>query len=322
MVPQGPDDLDYRHQGSRLHVAAHQRGTDATAVGRLLVQVPGFLVSFLIVGGLSVSLFGNAGWLVVLAWLASGALVFHRPTELAFARHVLGLRQPLAEERMRLEPVWREVTARAGIEPQTYELMVENSDDLNAMAAAGHVVGVTTFSLNRLPSSRLAAVLAHELGHHTGGHAWAGLLGYWYSTPGRIVWAVARRITWLAFVVARHISLAATGVVVLCLGALLIAVTAALWFVMLPLVFTPYLLAHFGRRGELRADQQAAALGFAPMLAEVLHEMQVQDDAERARAVAAGHRVKKPGKLAQLLSSHPETHTRLLALEPYLRTHL
>ncbi|MGW6056528.1 M48 family metalloprotease [Streptomyces sp. NPDC055189] len=316
------DDLDYRHQGARLHVAAHQRGADATAVGSLLAQVPGFLVSSFVVSGLSVGLLGALGWLVVLAWLASGALVFHRPTELAFARHALGLRQPLAEERTRLEPVWQEVTARAGIEPQSYELMVESSGELNALAAAGHVVSVTTYSLNQLPSSRLAAVLAHELGHHTGGHAWAGLLGQWYSMPGRVVWAVARRIARITFFVARRISPVATGLVFLVLGGFLLSVAATLWFILVPLIVTPYLLAHFGRRGELRADQQAAALGFAPMLADILRQTQLQEDTDRARAVAAGYGFKQPGRTARLLSSHPETHTRLLALEPYLRTHL
>lgn len=117
-------------------MAAHQRGADATAIGQLAVQVPGFLVSLAVVASFAVGILGTAmGWLVILAWLASGALVFHRPTELAFARHVMKLRAPLAEERARLEPVWREVTARAGIEAHTYELMVENSTDLNAVAA-------------------------------------------------------------------------------------------------------------------------------------------------------------------------------------------
>ncbi|MEV6701287.1 M48 family metalloprotease [Streptomyces sp. NPDC051453] len=71
------------------------------------------------------------------------------------------------------------------MEADTYELVIENSTDLNAMAAAGHVVGVTTYALNRIPSSNLAAVLAHELGHHTGCHAWAGLLGYWLLAAGQ-----------------------------------------------------------------------------------------------------------------------------------------
>ncbi|WP_240363977.1 M48 family metalloprotease [Streptomyces sp. RLB3-6] len=315
-----PDDLDYRHAGSRIHVAAHQRGADATAIGQLAVQVPGFLVSLAVVASFAVGILGTAiGWLVILAWLASGALVFHRPTELAFARHVMKLRAPLAEERARLEPIWREVTARAGIEAHTYELMVENSTDLNAVAAAGHVVGVTTYALNEIPSSNLAAVLAHELGHHTGGHAWTGLLGYWYSLPGRIAWAFMRGIARIAIRVASVFSLAATGMVYLFIGMFVVGGFLAAWYITVPLVVAPYLLAYVGRQGELRADRQAADLGFAPQLAQVLHHFQAQEDAVKAQAAAQGRQLKEPGGLAKLLTTHPDNYTRLQALEPYLR---
>ncbi|MFE4819578.1 M48 family metalloprotease [Streptomyces sp. NPDC056704] len=315
-----PDDLDYRHAGSRIHVAAHQRGADATAIGQLAVQVPGFLVSLAVVAAFAVGILGTAmGWLVILAWLASGALVFHRPTELAFARHVMKLRAPLAEERARLEPIWREVTARAGIEAHTYELMVENSTDLNAVAAAGHVVGVTTYALNEIPSSNLAAVLAHELGHHTGGHAWTGLLGYWYSLPGRIAWAFMRGIARIAIRVASVFSLAATGMVYLFIGMFVIGGFVAAWYITVPLVVAPYLLAYVGRQGELRADRQAADLGFAPQLAQVLYHFQAQEDAVKAQAAAQGKQLKEPGGLARLLTTHPDNYTRLQALEPYLQ---
>ncbi|MFE6807234.1 M48 family metalloprotease [Streptomyces sp. NPDC057696] len=318
--PPAPDDLHYRHLGSRVHIAAHQRGADATAIGQLATQIPGFLVSLAVVSAISVAMFGStAGWIVILAWLASGALVFHRPTELAFARHVLKLRRPLAEERARLEPIWREVTARAGVEADTYELMIENSTDLNAMAAAGHVVGVTTYALNRIPSSNLAAVLAHELGHHTGGHAWAGLLGYWYSLPGRIAWAVTRGLARVALAVARAFSFAGTGLMYLFMGAFVVFGFLAAWYITIPLVLAPYLLAAAGRRGELRADQQSAALGFAPEMAQVLHHFQAEQDAAKAHAAAQGKKLREPGGLAKLLSSHPDNYTRLRALEPYLQ---
>ncbi|MER6073915.1 M48 family metalloprotease [Streptomyces sp. NPDC001817] len=315
-----PDDLDYRHRGGRVLVAEHQRGADVTAIGRLAVQLPGALVSLAVVGSIALGVFGTVmGWIVTVAWLFSGALVFHRPTELAFARHVLKLRLPTAEERARLEPVWREVTARAGIEAQTYELMVENSGELNAVAVAGHVVGVTTYALNKIPSSNLAAVLAHELGHHTGGHAWAGLLGYWYSLPGRIAWAVMRALARIAIAVSRVFSLAATGCVYFFLGMVVVAGFLGAWYITVPLVAAPYLLAYVGRRGELRANQQAAELGFAPRLAEVIHHFRTEEETAKAAAVAQGQKLQEPGTLARLLSTHPDHETRLSALEPYLR---
>lgn len=315
-----PDDLDYRHRGGRVLVADHQRGADATAIGRLAAQLPGALVSLAVVSSIALGILGTVmGWIVTLAWVAGGALVFHRPSELAFARHVLKLRAPTAEERARLEPVWREVTARAGIEAHTYELMVENSDELNAVAVAGHVVGVTTYALNRIPSSNLAAVLAHELGHHTGGHAWAGLLGYWYSLPGRVAWAVMRGLARVAIAVASVFSLAAAAFVYFFIGMAVLAGFLGAWYVTVPLVAAPYLLAYMGRRGELRADQQAAELGFAHRLAEVIHHFRTEEEAAKAAAAAQGQKLKAPGPLDRLLSTHPDHETRLSALEPYLR---
>ncbi|MGW2423644.1 M48 family metalloprotease [Streptomyces sp. NPDC001709] len=303
-------------------MAEHQRGADATAIGRLAVQLPGALVSLALVSSIALGLFGSVvGTLVVVAWVASGLLVFHRPTELAFARYVLKLRPPTQDERARLEPIWNEVTARAGIEPGTYELMVENSDELNAVAVAGHVVGVTTYSLNRIPTSNLAAVLAHELGHHTGGHAWAGLLGYWYSLPGRIAWAVTRGLARFAIAVAGVFSMAATGFLILFMALVAVAAFFAAWYLTIPLVLAPYLLAYAGRRGELRADQQAAELGFARQLAEVLHHSQAEEAATKAALAATGRKLKEPGTLDRLLSSHPDHVTRLNALQPYLGLH-
>lgn len=318
-----PDDLDYRHAGSRVHVAEHQRGADATAIGRLLIHVPGLVVSLAVVATVATATLGPVGaWLVVLLWLASGAFVFHRPTELAFARRVLKLRTPLADERARLEPVWREVTARAGIEADSYELMVENSTELNASAVAGHVVSVTTYALNEIPSSNLAAVLAHELGHHTGGHAWAGLLGYWYSLPGRVAWALTKGLARIALAVAGVFSMAATGFLMLFMGIFLVAGLLVIPYITIPLVLAPYLLAYMGRKGELRADQQAAVLGFAGQMTQVLYQLQAQEDALKSHARATGQRLKGPGKLERLLSTHPDNYTRIRALEPYLRTGL
>ncbi|MFD1273745.1 hypothetical protein ACFQ51_24735 [Streptomyces kaempferi] len=137
--PLSPGDPAHPHHIStdhgRVHIRSQQRRTDSTAVGNLLLHLPNFLCSLFVVGLFS-AFFGDLGFLVVLAWLASGALVFHRPTESAIARRLLRLRYPTPQERAKLEPVWHEVTARAGVEGRTYELWVEDSDGLNAVAAA------------------------------------------------------------------------------------------------------------------------------------------------------------------------------------------
>ncbi|MFE9570201.1 M48 family metalloprotease [Streptomyces sp. NPDC006692] len=313
--PGAPDDLEYLNPpGHRVHYKAYQRGTDATAVGKLALHLPGFLMSLVVVlmaSGTLDTVTGLPYWIPTLLWLASGALVFHRPTEDYFARYLLKLQRPMPQEAARLEPVWREVTARAGVDGRRYELWIENSQDLNALAAAGHIVGVTRFALERLPSAQLAAVLAHELGHHTGGHAWSSLLGYWYSLPGRIAWQVIRQIVVFTVTFASAVSCAATAVLVLVIGAVAFATTVVFYGLPLVLFAIPYLMAAVERRSELRADEHAAALGFAPMLAEVLttmHAMEFHTDRPSA----------EPSTPAKLLSSHPDYPTRLRRLRPYI----
>ncbi|TXC94544.1 M48 family metalloprotease [Streptomyces sp. ISID311] len=303
----------------RVHLKEQQRGADATTVGQLLLHVPGLVCSLVVIAGISCLLLPDISWLPPVLWLASGALVFHRPAESFFARYVLGLRYPTLQERDRLAPVWKEVTARAGVEGRTYELWIEDSEALNAYAAAGHIVGVTRFSLDHLPSGQLAAVLAHELGHHTGGHAWSSLLGYWYALPGRLAWWALRSVAHFAVLVTSRISVAATGLLVLLFGIPLVFLTFSVWYIVVPILIAPYLLAAVGRRAELRADQHAAALGFAPMLSEVLTTMHTGEKAAEAAALRAGHSARPPGLLMQLLSTHPDYHTRLRHLEPYLR---
>ncbi|MFE2180554.1 M48 family metalloprotease [Streptomyces sp. NPDC059455] len=301
----------------RRHISEYQRGADATAIGGLLLHVPNFLGSLLVVGLVSLC-FGTAGLLLVLAWLASGALVFHRPTERALARYVLKLRPPTPQELARLAPVWWEVLTRAGIEEHTYELWVEDSDELNAVAAAGHIVGVTRFALERLPSGQLAAVLAHELGHHVGGHSWSGLLGYWYALPGRIAWRITQLLAYVIFRVSSAFSCLGGLIVLTVFGIVAFVTVSALYGLPLLLPVIPYLMAAVSRRAELHADRQAAALDFAPMLAEVLWRMHMAQEQTKAVAAAAGRPVPKESPLARLLSSHPDHHTRLHHLTPYL----
>ncbi|MFD7897919.1 M48 family metalloprotease [Streptomyces sp. NPDC059743] len=301
----------------RVHIAEHQRGADATAVGSLLLHLPNFLCSLFVVA-LPSPFLGGFGVLLILVWLASGVLVFHRPTESVIARRLLGLRHPLPQERALLEPVWREVTARAGVEADTYELWIEDSDSLNAVAAAGHIVGVTRFAMHQLPNGELAAVLAHELGHHVGGHAWSSLLGYWYALPGRMAWRFLRAFSRIVLAVSRAFSCFGVGMVLLVFGAFAMATISSLYGLPLLVLAMPYALAAVGRRAELRADQHAAALGFAPMLAAVLHKLHLAEQQREAMARRGGVPVQESA-LSKLLSSHPDHYTRLHHLQPYLQ---
>lgn len=313
-----PADLDEpSFRTGRIHIAARQRGADVTTLGSLALHLPHVLMSSAVVFLVSYALDLLAGvpwWILLGCWVLSGALAFHRPSERAMARWLFGLRYPTPEEQRRIRPVWREVTARAGVDGDAYQLWVEDSADINAMATAGHIVGVTSYSLAELSAAQLGGVLAHELGHHARGHAWAALLTYWYTLPGRFTW----RLLLLLASYTDRLSVGAASVVIGLVGAAVAAVaTATYGLVFLPLA-TPYLVAAVARRSELRADETAAALGFASQLMAVLLKEHEQEQSEHATAAALGLQPEKAGVIARLLASHPDVHTRLHHLQVHL----
>ncbi|MER5934391.1 M48 family metalloprotease [Streptomyces sp. NPDC002054] len=308
-MPEPDDDLDYRHApGTRVHYTAHQRGAGLTALGGLALHLPGALFGLLLIGLLSRGLQSTTGipyGIPVALWLAAGVLCFHRPTEVCVARYLLRLHPPLPEELALLTSVWREVTVRAGVDGSRYQLWIEESGDVTSSAAGGHLVIVTRRSLDTLPTSQLAAVLAHELGHHTAGHTWSRMLTWWYALPGRLLWLILQPGARLILREAKRIpALAALllGAALAWAGYLTLAATYGAPLLLLAL---PFLTAAVGRRAELRADRHAALLGFGPPLAEVL-------------AAAAGPEDEEVGTLQLLLSPDPHHRTRLHRLQPYL----
>ncbi|MFE7624338.1 M48 family metalloprotease [Streptomyces sp. NPDC057509] len=319
------DDLDYFHApGNRLHIAAHQRRADAATLGRLLLSLPGFAFSLgtvLAAGWLLELAWGVPLWLPALVWLGTGLLVFHRPTEDLYARYVLGFRYPLPHERTRLEPVWREVTGRAGVDGSRYRLWIENTDNLNAYAAAGHIVGVTRFALENLSSAQLAAVLAHELGHHRGGHSWSTLAARWYGLPGRAAFRAARAVLVSTTGATLRAACLVTAVLLAGFGVMLLGPAAMLLGgVPVVLLVLPYTAAALSRRAELRADLHAASLGFAPVLVEVLLAM---EEAGRPPSQVHGAAMStrmgaRPASGSPLLATHPDCATRLHRLRPFL----
>jgi Zn-dependent protease with chaperone function len=152
---------------------------------RILLDLPSFALSAIVVGFLANALgFLPWGWIIVAAWLLSGPLVLIRRVEEAVIGGMANMRKPTAEESQRLASSWRNVTQAAEIDPSRYSLWVQRTRQVNAFATAGHTVAVTEAAAARLSGEQLEGVLAHELGHHMGGHAWASLLRYWYSLPG------------------------------------------------------------------------------------------------------------------------------------------
>ncbi|MDH6132695.1 Zn-dependent protease with chaperone function [Kitasatospora sp. MAA4] len=273
LPPQPPplrDDLPL--QSGRTYLKARQRGADGAAISQLVVTLPTALVSLGVVATVFSMVNPVLGLVGTVLWLLSGALVFHRPTEAAIAQHLLAMRRPDPATAQRLAVVWEEVTRRAGVRHGTYELWIEERDELNATAAAGHIVGVTRHAMDRLPNSQLAAILAHELGHHVGGHTWAGLLAHWYALPARMLGRVL-----FAGVSALMRSKSAPGVG--CGGCLILVMVSfvatltfeqGMWWLVVPVAVAPLFVAWLHRRAEFRADDYAAGLGFGEELTAVL----------------------------------------------------
>ncbi|WP_326598325.1 M48 family metalloprotease [Streptomyces sp. NBC_01803] len=306
------------HDG-RHYIARNQRGADATAVTQLLTLVPHFVCSLVIVGALAVELFGHVlGYLVAAAWVASGALVFHRPTERLVALRMLRLRPPTAEEFAYLAPIWVEISKRSQVDHTDYELWIEESDEINAVAAAGHIVGVTRHSLTHLPPGQLAGVLAHELGHHTGGHSWARLMGGWYALPVRMTWAALRAATRVVFHISKRLFCLGGAFVILFMGVAGVAAVVTMPWIFVPMLLSPYLLAALDRSAELRADRKAAELGFAPTLIEVLRRNGLAERPDGELSAWTGPAGSRLGTMDHMLSSHPGSEVRVRRLLEYV----
>lgn len=183
------------------------RGVDVATVGCLAAALGWIPLSGLVVGGTGAVLAGallrrpEVGLLLVPIWIVAGAVMVTGPGQWFLVR-LARCRRPTPDEWDRLAAAWREVTEAAGVGGGHYRLWVQPSERLNAFAAIGKIVAVTSHAVAFLPHRQLAAVLAHELGHHLAGHAWSRALTYWCALParyaGRGVRGFARAIRYLA----------------------------------------------------------------------------------------------------------------------------
>jgi Zn-dependent protease with chaperone function len=253
-----------------------------TTLGLLAADALIWLVSALPLGLLGGAVAGWTGAAVALgAWTLSGVVVFLRPVELWLARVLFRAREPTAEERARLEPVWRRVCSLAEEDLGDYVLRVEDRDELNATAAGARIVSVTTFAL-ALPDDELAAILAHELGHHLDEHPIASLLGWWFALPSVVFDALLRlvgRIAW-AFAILRLV-------------------------LIVPLLLARLASAVLNRSAEFAADGHAARLGYAAPLLQVFERMTAHGHDEQGPA--------DPGP-ARLWATHPPLPDRIARL--------
>jgi STE24 endopeptidase len=217
------------------------------------------------------------------------------------------LRSPTEDERLRLADSWSAVTKAAGVDPSDYSLWVQKSRKINAYAAAGHTVAVTEAAVQKLSPGQLEAVLAHELGHHLGGHAWASLLRYWYSLPAMYVFQFAAYLSLAVTAALRSDSIAVVvtiGVVVVAFLGYLVVAIPILGISAAVLVVVPFGLLWVRRVQEYEADAIATNIGYGDALVHVL--MLTTPPSEMGR---------RPGWRFRVGESHPSNPERVNRLE-------
>ncbi|SFW91027.1 M48 family metalloprotease [Amycolatopsis australiensis] len=267
---------------------------DVSAVLAVVLAVPVVASGLLVLALLGKLLWPDCFWVIPACWVPAGAVTFVPAFEHFLLPLLFGLRAPTQRELARLTPSWEAVCAAAGVDSGRYRLWIERSRELNAFAAGGRTVAVTRAALD-LPPPGLAAILAHELGHHLAGHTRASLLVWWLELPARVLARLVRLLALAVPFVGRAFAPFGRAVVVLVTVLLGLGVLTVLAFLDPWLLLTPLLgpvLAWSKRLGEYRADRMAARLGYGPELIALLKQWIVLNRGDERRLwprVLAGH---------------------------------
>ena len=191
----GRPELPSGGEGPATSLGSRASAVEPSAWRVLLTAVPWFFWSF--ASSLDCGAIGFGwGWLVVLLWVVSGAVVFVGPAEPLFARYLFRLRQPTLVEQERLGPIWHHLAAarrgarggcRCGSRSRMRSMPLRpwshgRSDAMGALHAASVASGGSPGSRARSPSG--------WIGH------WLSLLELLVLDPGSVcldrVRAVAR----------------------------------------------------------------------------------------------------------------------------------
>jgi Zn-dependent protease with chaperone function len=278
-----------------------------TALLPVLALVPFWLLAMVVVWVPLRLILGLPYWVVPVAWLLIGLLLFVPRVQVAILSPLFGARQPTPEELAVITPIWRDLSVAANLPQYRYSIRVVDSDELNAYACGGHLVIVTTFAIDELSQQELAGVLAHELSHHLGLHTAALTLGHWLSLP--IV--LLARVGFFLQNVARAAtdSFASHSAALTALGRVAAAILTAVSWVFLAALYASDALANLvGQGSEFEADRRAVNMGYGRALANALRAV-----------IRLGGGARPIGWKARLAASHPPARTRVARIEAMLR---
>lgn len=286
-------------------------------------------------------------WLIMGSWVVAGLLLLIPGIEQRLAWPLFRLRPPTAEEWDALGSSWEAVCHAANVNPERFLVRVQDTKQINALAAGGSLVGVTRFALT-LPGDQLSGVLAHELGHHAHGHARVGIVLWWYTLPIRLLFAIAKGVIQAA--IKQPIIIAIAIILIIAVVTIVTAINSVVGmfngvanslsmgmlgggrsagqaaeegaasgaFIGLIIVYGipllvlfagPYVVAWLSRWQELQADRFALGLNYGQPLLDLFRRWQAEghDDAQTTT-----------GLRLLALSSHPPVWKRIIQAENYL----
>ncbi len=293
----------------------HRRRVDLSsfaALAPLAVVLPFSLISLRLIwipvsAALNLIGINLSFWVVPIAWTLGACCLFLRFAQTLVLSPALGARSLTSEEHDVAQPIWEQVSASAGIDPNRFVLRVIDADELNAFACGGHMVVTTSFSLRNLNQRELAGVFAHELSHHLGLHTISLTLIHWYSLP---IIALAR----IGFAL-KNIARAATETFVAhssaltALGTVSAGVLTGVSWVFLSVLYASDAMGNLvGHRSEFDADQRSVQLGYGNELVAAL-----------TRVITYGGGQRSIGWRQRLRASHPPARTRVARIEAALR---
>jgi Zn-dependent protease with chaperone function len=299
-----------RERGFRRHV-------DAATVATLITSLPwiggSFFAVVLVLMALDALLpIGALVTPITVAWLLSGAIIFLPGAEPHIAHVVLGLRKPAEAEEALINTAWTDVAQRASLDSASYSIWIDDRDTLTACVPGGNILAVPRKAIE-IPARQRAAVIAHELGHHLAGHAWARMLVQWYSAPARWTVRVYRtvlRATGRGGQVAGPVGATIgcfIGIVWLLIGlAIVVGIYSQPWLRVAIPVFL--VLPWLSRWAEKRCDRVAADLGFGPDLMDLFRYWQESGRDEGSAS----------GLIGRIFASRPTVGARMHALQAYL----